>query len=69
MKKNYQSTGHKYHVHVDPTEKENSCEGVKGHYDPWNVNKENYMEACSANEQWKCEVGDLSKKHVSFKFF
>jgi len=57
------STGHKYHVHVDPTEKENSCEGVKGHYDPWNVNKENYMEACSANEQWKCEVGDLSKKH------
>jgi len=57
------STGHKYHVHLNAVENENSCDGIEGHYDPFEVKGDDYETKCSQNSTQFCEVGDLSKKH------
>lgn len=60
---------HNWHVHQVPIVDDmlsstSRCHSVLGHYNPYNVNLlGDYGSMCSADNQFRCELGDLSGKH------
>lgn len=64
-----QTMNHNWHVHELPMGDDmlsavNRCQSVKGHYNPYQVDLSgSYTSMCSAENQFRCELGDLSGKH------
>uniref|UniRef100_UPI00398F3DEE uncharacterized protein cusr n=1 Tax=Pristiophorus japonicus TaxID=55135 RepID=UPI00398F3DEE len=52
----------KWHVHTNPRQNTENCNGVGGHYNPYNIDTEaSYQRSCSLSPL-HCEVGDLYSK-------
>ncbi|XP_067858199.1 uncharacterized protein cusr [Heptranchias perlo] len=52
-----------WHVHTNPRQYTESCSGVGGHYNPYNIDTEaSYQYSCSSAYPLHCEVGDLASK-------
>ena len=60
---------HNWHVHETPANDDfisptSRCQSAGGHFNPYAVDLQgNYSLECGPNRPFRCEVGDLSKKH------
>lgn len=64
-----ETANHNFHIHVDRVGSDfdadtGRCKNVLGHFNPYSVDLEgDYATQCNPDNQLRCEVGDLSKKH------